>query len=469
MPIISVGRASTDIPWPPPTAPDANEEARLARLQNEAEAKKVSEAIDRAITSEKEQRKKQAGVKLLLLGQAESGKSTVLKNFYLRFSPKTFQAEAELWRPIIHLNLIRSVNFILDLLSSSSERPMSPIPDSDVIRRIRFSLRPLKEVEDSLTKRISGSVLLPVIADSELGDMGRYHPEKASEVQIRSGTGWKNFMRLRRQANNISPERAAKEEDESNRRILRACADDIATLWSDGEVQATLTDRAISLKHQPGFFLDDIKRITEENYIPTSKDILRARVRTIGPEEHRIPMDSSRLQIAATENQGKQWIIYDVGGSRSQRVKWAQFFDDVTAIIFLAPISAFNQVLAEDISVNRLADSFKLWKMICSSKLLVTVDLILFLNKMDILDSHLKSGIQFNRYVPNYKDKPNDSEHVAKYLLDVFTALHNQCTPKKRKVHTHLTTAVDTTSTAVVITQIQELLLVKTLASTNIL
>ncbi len=68
MPVITVGRASTDMSWPPPTAPDASEEARLARLQKEAEAKKVSEAIDRAITSEKEQRKKQAGVKLLLLG-----------------------------------------------------------------------------------------------------------------------------------------------------------------------------------------------------------------------------------------------------------------------------------------------------------------------------------------------------------------------------------------------------------------
>lgn len=52
--------------------------------------------------------------------------------------------------------------------------------------------------------------------------------------------------------------------------------------------------------------------------------------------------------------------------------------------------------------------------MICSNKLLASVDLILFLNKMDILASHLKSGIQFNRYVPNYKDKPNDTEHVAK-------------------------------------------------------
>lgn len=33
---------------------------------------------------------------------------------------------------------------------------------------------------------------------------------------------------------------------------------------------------------------------------------------------------------------------------------WAPFFDDMDAIIFLAPISCFDQVLAEDPTVNRL-------------------------------------------------------------------------------------------------------------------
>jgi hypothetical protein len=36
--------------------------------------------------------------------------------------------------------------------------------------------------------------------------------------------------------------------------------------------------------------------------------------------------------------------IIDVGGSRTQRNVWAQFFDQATAIIFLAPISAFDEV-----------------------------------------------------------------------------------------------------------------------------
>ena len=38
------------------------------------------------------------------------------------------------------------------------------------------------------------------------------------------------------------------------------------------------------------------------------------------------------------------WIIYDVGGARGQRQSWAPYFDDINSIIFLAPVSAFDQV-----------------------------------------------------------------------------------------------------------------------------
>lgn len=86
------------------------------------------------------------------------------------------------------------------------------------------------------------------------------------------------------------------------------------------------------------------------------------------------------------------------------------------AIIFLAPISGFDQVLTEDRTVNRLVgdlyflecpsdrqcvitlssqeDSVLLWKAVCSNKLLASVDLVLFLNKCDILDTKLKAGVK---------------------------------------------------------------------------
>ncbi|KAJ8073750.1 hypothetical protein PM082_012028 [Marasmius tenuissimus] len=509
--------------WPPPPSPDLTDEQKELRLEEEREAKRVSDAIDLALSQDREttrNRRGQIGAKILLLGQAESGKSTILKNFQLHFSPRAFQERAELWRPVIHLNLVRSVNFILNVMlppkdtsSQPSTRPTSPPPTSpkstsavlparqldDTLRRLCFSLTPLKQVEETLTKRITGSAILPpidttVVYRSRSGSGAssttafintdppkdhstlthlQYHPARASEIAIRSGTNsssWKRnfnlFNRLPGGRRHSAENKLEAEEDVANRRIISACSQDIQALWKHPDVQTKLKEEEISLKDQPGFFLEDVPRIAREDYMPSSHDILRARVRTIGPEEHRISMENSSPETGG----GKEWVIYDVGGARSQRAAWAQFFDDVTVIIFLAPISAFNQALAEDRSVNRLADSMKLWRTICANKLLASVDLILLLNKIDILDSHLKSGIQFSKYVTSYsKDKPNTVESVSKYLLDMFSGLHHQNSPKKRKIHPHMTCAVDTKATSTVINHIQELILLKTLSETNIL
>lgn len=52
---------------------DETEEEKAHRLANEEAAKRVSHAIDEAIRLEDKQRKKRRQVRLLLLGQSESG------------------------------------------------------------------------------------------------------------------------------------------------------------------------------------------------------------------------------------------------------------------------------------------------------------------------------------------------------------------------------------------------------------
>lgn len=56
-----------------------------------------------------------------------------------------------------------------------------------------------------------------------------------------------------------------------------------------------------------------------------------------------------------------------------QRGAWHPYFMDVKAIIFLAPISVFDERLEGDSGTNRLEDSMKFWTSICNSKLLVKV------------------------------------------------------------------------------------------------
>jgi len=53
--------------------PDESLEQRQLRLEREAEAKRVSQAIDASIKAERTARRKKRIVRLLLLGQSESG------------------------------------------------------------------------------------------------------------------------------------------------------------------------------------------------------------------------------------------------------------------------------------------------------------------------------------------------------------------------------------------------------------
>jgi guanine nucleotide-binding protein subunit alpha len=61
--------------------PPSNESPtdRERRLKAEADAKKISDDIDEMIKAEKNGKRKEKAIKVLLLGQSESGKSTTLK------------------------------------------------------------------------------------------------------------------------------------------------------------------------------------------------------------------------------------------------------------------------------------------------------------------------------------------------------------------------------------------------------
>lgn len=55
--------------WPPHPPANESEEASRTRMEEEAEAKRVSESIDRALLAEREQfKKRHTGAKILLLG-----------------------------------------------------------------------------------------------------------------------------------------------------------------------------------------------------------------------------------------------------------------------------------------------------------------------------------------------------------------------------------------------------------------
>ncbi|KAH9916664.1 G-protein alpha subunit [Fomitopsis serialis] len=437
----------------------------LAKQQKDAQA--VSHRIDEDIQESRKafERRKKA-IKILLLGRV--GKSTTLKNFQLAFSPQHFRSERAAWRTIIQLNLIRSIKRLLEVLQQELDESTQPLrtgapdkgkgkaatvrfstsPLTDQHRRMRMRLSPLLPIEEQLTRR-----LLPDAND------------RLQDVCVRAGSGWKGLLAGIQQDGGADGQARAKEprrpSTAEGRRddptaVLAACRDDIIALWEDPVVRAVLKRRGVRLQDMPGFFLNDAARIATMGYDPTDEDIVRARLRTLGVEEHRFTMESGALP-------GSEWYIYDVGGSRNNRPMWIPYFDDIQAIIFLAPL-AFNLMLEEDTKVNRLEDSIMLWKEICQNPLLAKTTLILFLNK-----ATLAAGIRVNKYVPSYGDQPNDVQHVTKYFRDKFRGYHKRLSPQARSFYWHETSVVDTRSTAAILVGVREGILRAHLQSVNVI
>jgi guanine nucleotide-binding protein subunit alpha len=73
------------------------------------------------------------------------------------------------------------------------------------------------------------------------------------------------------------------------------------------------------------------------------------------------------------------------------------------------------------------------------------VALILFLNKVDLLEGKVKNGMSpIGRYCPDYKGKEADVEAGLAYFADKFKRSY-QATKPKMPLYTHFTTATDTT------------------------
>lgn len=81
--------------------------------------------------------------------------------------------------------------------------------------------------------------------------------------------------------------------------------------------------------------------------------------------------------------------MFDVGGQRNERRKWIHCFDHVTALVFVASLSEYDQVLFEDADKNRLDEALDLFKQIVNSKWFKNTAIILFLNKKDLFEMKL--------------------------------------------------------------------------------
>ena len=77
-------------------------------------------------------------------------------------------------------------------------------------------------------------------------------------------------------------------------------------------------------------------------------------------------------------------------------------------VIFLTAISEYDQVLMENNQTNRMVESLTLFDTILRSQWFIEKDIVLFLNKKDLLEEKVKSERSPVRDYFAHYDGPND-------------------------------------------------------------
>lgn len=196
------------------------------------------------------------------------------------------------------------------------------------------------------------------------------------------------------------------------------------------------------------YFLNKIVATFAPDYVPDDQDIVRTRLATTGIIEENFSIEK------------REFKFYDVGGQRGERKKWIHSFDQVRAILFIASLSEYDQVLEEDRTKNRMMESLALYKSIVSLVWFQETPIILFLNKEDIFMEKIKR-IDMGVYFPEYTGRCDPDLGIL-FIREQFMKQREElnCTIPQ---YIHLTNATDTTHFVAVWTFSKHIVLQKNL------
>ncbi|KAL3497411.1 hypothetical protein ACH5RR_040143 [Cinchona calisaya] len=331
-----------------------------------------SDAEENAQTAEIERRIEQETKaenhiqKLLLLGAGDSGKSTIFKQIKLLFQTGFDEAELKGYIPVIHANIYQTIKVLYD---GSKELTHSEADSSKYVISAE-----IKEIGDKLSA-IGGRLDYPHLSE-----------ELAREIE---------------------------------------------TLWNDAAIQATyLRGNEFQVPDCAHYFMENLNRFSDVNYVPTKEDVLCARVRTTGVVEIQFS------PVGENKRSGEVYRLFDVGGQRNERRKWIHLFEGVSAVIFCAAISEYDQTLFEDENKNRMMETRELFDWVLKQPCFEKTSFMLFLNKFDIfekkvLEVPLNVCEWFKDYQPVSTGK-QEIEHAYEFVKKKFEELYFQCTAPDR-------------------------------------
>jgi len=222
----------------------------------------------------------------------------------------------------------------------------------------------------------------------------------------------------------------------------------IKDLWADKGIQEAYSERSrFQLNDSTKYFMDSIDRVLQEGFLPSSEDILRSRVKTVGAIEEKFEIDSLTFRII------------DVGGQRAERRKWLPCFADVTSVLFIVGVSEYDQQLREDSQQNRMMESLTLFDHVCNSVYFKTTNFILFFNKADLFQEKLEK-VDLSVLFPTYEGG-KDIEKAKTFIVNRFIEKNHS----PHEIYYHFTCAVDSESFGKIFNDVKDSLITSLLNS----
>lgn len=179
-------------------------------------------------------------------------------DFQMAYAQQSWADERESWNAVVLLNLVRSVNAVIDVLnetldnalllysdqSPSHEQQLTPLTEQhrNAIKRLGV----LRQIEKDLKVYLGSGA-----SETEENDavQGEEQSQRHHEFVIRSSSGWKGILdKIRNPAN-------GKDHNNAYRKALQvvtSCSQDISWIWKNSATQFVLKSRQINIEDSPG-------------------------------------------------------------------------------------------------------------------------------------------------------------------------------------------------------------------------
>jgi len=173
-----------------------------------------------------------------------------------------------------------------------------------------------------------------------------------------------------------------------------------------------------------GYYMKNFDRMMAPDFLPTEEDSLMARVRTTGIVVSEL--ESKVVKVNPDDPSSIKFQIVDVGGQRNERKKWIHCFDDVKAVLFVASLAGYNQVMYEDNAMNRMTEDLTLFEEMTRKDSFANTPFFLFLNKKDLFEVMIRDK-PIDAIFPEFKG----GEDVHASIAYIEAEFRKRLPPKK--------------------------------------